>query len=95
VWDCRYRLSALASIADIGYPCGMPRPMLYPDIMPARLSAGTLDRMRAVLRDGETVADLLRVAVEAELARRAAEAGTPGEQATDKPRQASARTANI
>lgn len=59
----------------------MPRPMLYPDTMPARLPAGTIDRMRAVLRDGETVADLLRVAVEAELARRAAEAGTPGEQA--------------
>lgn len=48
----------------------MPRPMLYPDIMPARLPAGTLARARASCRDKETVADLIRAAVEAELQRR-------------------------
>lgn len=38
--------------------------------MPARLPAGTMARMDAVLADKEKRSDLLRIAVEKELARR-------------------------
>ena len=38
--------------------------------MPARFPEGTLDRMDAVLAEGENRSDLLRDAVEAELGRR-------------------------
>lgn len=48
----------------------MGRPRINEEQMPARLPAGTLDRIDAVLEDGEKRADLLREAVERELKRR-------------------------
>lgn len=49
---------------------GVGRPMLYPDKIIAPLPAGTLDRVKAVLAEGEDKTDLLREAVERELKRR-------------------------
>lgn len=48
----------------------MGRPRINEEQMPARLPAGTLDRIDAVLEEGEKRADLLREAVERELKRR-------------------------
>ena len=46
------------------------RPKLWPDKMTAPLPSGSLARMGAVLRDGETRTDFVRQAVERELERR-------------------------
>lgn len=46
------------------------RKLRYPDKIIAPLPAGSLDRMMAVLEDGEDKTDLLRDAVERELKRR-------------------------
>jgi hypothetical protein len=48
----------------------MGRKRINEEQMPARLPAGTLDRIDAVLDDGEKRADLLREAVEREIRRR-------------------------
>jgi hypothetical protein len=48
----------------------MGRPKINDEQTPARFPAGTLDRMDAVLVEGEKRADLIRVAVERELRRR-------------------------
>lgn len=44
--------------------------MLWPDKVVAPLPKGTLARIDAVREDGESKTDFLRVAVEAELAKR-------------------------
>lgn len=46
------------------------RPRINHEQIPARLPEGTLDRMDAVLEDGEKRADFLREAVDRELRRR-------------------------
>jgi hypothetical protein len=48
----------------------MGRKRINEEQIPARLPAGTLARMDAVLEEGEKRADLLREAVERELKRR-------------------------
>lgn len=48
----------------------MGRKKINEEQMPARLPAGTFDRMDAVMGDGEKRSDLLREAVERELKRR-------------------------
>jgi hypothetical protein len=48
----------------------MGRKMLYPDKIIAPLPAGSLDRIKAVLQEGEDKTDLLREAIERELKRR-------------------------
>lgn len=48
------------------------RKQINAEQMPARLPAGTLARMDAVLKEKENRSDLLRTAVEAELRRREA-----------------------
>lgn len=48
----------------------MGRRRINEEQIPARLPAGTLDRMDAVLEDGEKRADLMREAIERELRRR-------------------------
>lgn len=48
----------------------MGRKMQWPDKIVAPLPAGSLDRMVAVLAEGEDKTDLLREAVERELRRR-------------------------
>lgn len=48
----------------------MGRKQINFDQTPARLPAGTLARIDAVLDEGETRADLIRLAVERELKRR-------------------------
>ena len=50
--------------------CNMGRSRINEEQMPARLPAGTLDRIDAVLEEGEKRADLLREAIERELKRR-------------------------
>lgn len=52
----------------------MGRKQINVDAMPARFPADTLDRMDAVLDEGEKRADFLRKAVERELRRREAKA---------------------
>lgn len=49
----------------------MGRPPLYPDKTLCRLPAGTLAAIRALCRDGEMPADVIREAVARELRRRA------------------------
>jgi hypothetical protein len=59
------------SINDINYYFRlMGRPRINEDHTPARLPAGTLDRIEAVLREREKRADFIRVAIERELKRR-------------------------
>jgi predicted DNA-binding protein len=48
----------------------MGRPRINEDHTPARLPAGTLDRIEAVLRKRERRADFIREAIERELKRR-------------------------
>lgn len=62
----------LVTIRDIIYSWRMVRgrPQINHEQTPARLPAGTLERMDAVLEDGEKRADFLREAVERELKRR-------------------------
>jgi hypothetical protein len=48
----------------------MGRPRINEDFTPARLPAGTLDRIEAVLRKRERRADFIREAIERELKRR-------------------------
>ena len=48
----------------------MGRPRINEDYTPARLPAGTLDRIEAVLRERERRADFIRAAIERELKRR-------------------------
>jgi metal-responsive CopG/Arc/MetJ family transcriptional regulator len=48
----------------------MGRKKINEEQIPARLPAGTLDRMDSVLEDGEKRADLIREAIERELKRR-------------------------
>jgi hypothetical protein len=61
---------ALVTIRDIIYIPGMGRKQINHEETPARLPAGTLARMDEVLDEGEKRADLIREAVERELARR-------------------------
>jgi hypothetical protein len=59
------------SINDINYYFRlMGRPRINEDHTPARLPAGTLDRIEAVLRKRERRADFIRAAIERELRRR-------------------------
>jgi len=59
------------SINDINYYFRrMGRPRINEDHTPARLPAGTLDRIEAVLREREKRADFIRSAIERELKRR-------------------------
>lgn len=60
----------LVKIPDIDYFRDMGRKQINHEQTPARLPAGTLDRMDAVLEEGEKRADLIREAVERELKRR-------------------------
>jgi len=48
----------------------MGRKQINHEQIPARLPAGTLERMDAVLEEGENRSDLIREAVERELKRR-------------------------
>ena len=58
------------SINDINNFRLMGRPRINEDFTPARLPAGTLDRIEAVLRRDERRADFIRAAIERELKRR-------------------------
>jgi metal-responsive CopG/Arc/MetJ family transcriptional regulator len=60
-------ISSIPSIGDINK---MGRKQINHEQMPARFPAGTLDRMDAVLDEGEKRSDLIREAVERELKRR-------------------------
>ena len=42
----------------------------YPEKMEARFRPGTLERMRAVLQEGESLADLIREGIESVIAKR-------------------------
>lgn len=53
------------------------RPKINDEQMPARFTAGTLAKIDAALNDGETRSDLLRLAVERELKRRAKSPAKP------------------
>ena len=46
------------------------RKMLWPDKIVAPLAAGSLDRIKGLLGDGETQTDFLRQAIEREIKRR-------------------------
>jgi hypothetical protein len=48
----------------------MGRTQINFEQIPARFPEGTKDRMRAVLQEGEKLADVIRTAVEKELKRR-------------------------
>jgi hypothetical protein len=48
----------------------MGRPKINDEQTPARFPEGTLDRIEAVLKDGEARSDFIRTAVESELKRR-------------------------
>lgn len=52
------------------YLFGMGRKQINHEQTPARFPAGTLDRIDAVLEDGENLADFIRTSVERELKRR-------------------------
>jgi hypothetical protein len=54
----------------------MGRKRINEDHTPARLPAGTLDRIEAVLREREKRADFIRAAIERELRRREGTART-------------------
>ena len=71
------------SINDINYFRLMGRPRINEDHTPARLPAGTLDRIEAVLRERETRADFIRTAIERELKRRE---GVGARKATTSPK---------
>lgn len=60
----------VAAEPDIRYRMIVGRRQINHEQMPARLPAGTVARMEAVLNDGEKRADLLREAIERELRRR-------------------------
>jgi hypothetical protein len=60
----------LVNIHDIVYYSRMGRKQINQEQTPARFPAGTLDRIDAVLEDGEKRADLIRQAIERELKRR-------------------------
>ena len=60
----------LVKIKDIMYFLAMGRKRINEEQTPARLPAGTLDRMDGLLSEGEKRADLIREAVERELRRR-------------------------
>jgi hypothetical protein len=62
--------SHLVKIPDINYIRRMGRKRINEEQTPARFPAGTLDRIDAVLDDGEKRSDLIRNAVERELKRR-------------------------
>lgn len=48
----------------------MPLPKIFPEETVARFEAGTFDRLKSVLREGETRADFLRSVVEKEIKQR-------------------------
>jgi hypothetical protein len=48
----------------------MAPPKLYDEQLLARLTAGTIARIRAVLAAGESIGDVVRAAIERELRRR-------------------------
>lgn len=48
----------------------MPLPKIYPESVVARFEAGTLERVKVVLRENETRAEFLRTIVLEEVARR-------------------------
>jgi hypothetical protein len=60
----------LVTIRDIIYPLGMGRKQINHEQTPARFPEGTLDRIDAVLEEGENRSDLIREAVDRELKRR-------------------------
>lgn len=60
----------LVTIRDIIYISGMGRKQVNFEQIPGRFPEGTMERMDAVLEDGEKRADLIREAVERELKRR-------------------------
>jgi hypothetical protein len=60
----------LVKIRDINYIPTMGRKRINDEQTPARFPAGTLERIDAVLDDGEKRSDLIREAVERELNRR-------------------------
>lgn len=62
--------SPLVTIRDIIYIPSMGRKQINHEATPARFPEGTLDRIDAVLKDGEKRADMIREAVEREIKRR-------------------------
>jgi hypothetical protein len=60
----------LVNIEDITYIKGMGRKRINEEQAPARLPAGTLDRIAAVLDEGENQSDFIRISIERELKRR-------------------------
>lgn len=60
----------LTAPAEIAIPRTVGRKQINHEQMPARLPAGTIARIVAVLRPSESKSDFLREAVEAELKRR-------------------------
>ena len=63
-------LSTVDPDRDIAYLRAMPPPKLYDEQFPARLVAGTLARIKAVLAAGESIGSVIRAAIERELRRR-------------------------
>lgn len=60
----------LVKIKDITYIQRMGRKRINEEQTPARLPLGTLDRIDAVLEDGELRSDFIRASIERELKRR-------------------------
>lgn len=60
----------LTNSASAVKPRGVGRKQINHEQMPARLPAGTIARIAAVLRPSESKSDFIREAVEAELRRR-------------------------
>ena len=60
----------LVNFDDIMYVSSMGRKQINAEQTPARLPAGTLDRIDAVMDEDEGRAEFIRVAVEKELKRR-------------------------
>lgn len=60
----------LVKFDDITYIFLMGRKQINQEQTPARFPAGTLDRIDAVLEDGENRSDFIRKAIERELKRR-------------------------
>ena len=59
---------------DSPHVCGMAGVKKYPEKMEARFKPSTLARMRAVLKEGESLADLIREGVQYVIEKREREA---------------------
>lgn len=77
VWTKKFRAGRIASCAGSWHQRRMGRKMLYPERTELPLAAGTTARIDAVRHEGETRLDLIRTALDLELARRGAPKAPP------------------